>query len=109
MSIVKNKKLIISLLALICVTYLITSVIFSFRDGLSLTVWTVEFWDVLFSGNLADFYDYTDLNLRGAPHGAVAGSFLPILPWCLWNFPIWLTHRSPIGTDVRGGGVQCLV
>lgn len=66
--------------------------VFWYGDGQSLTVYSVEFWDALFSGRVQDYYTVTVENLRNAPHGGGTGFVLAILPWAIWNFPIWLTH-----------------
>jgi len=88
--------------SLLIITYAVTVVFFEFRDGQSLNVWSVEFWDVLAYKKLGDFYEYTQQNLRGAAHGVKDGGWLPIIPQIIWNFPIWLTHRNPATTDVTG-------
>jgi len=67
------------------------SIIFRYGDGLSITAWSVEIWDAIASGRLSDFTAVTTENLRGAPHGA-CGAIIQLLPWAIWNFPIWLTH-----------------
>ena len=98
-----KKKICVILLSVLALSYGLAAIMFRFRDGVSLTVWSVEFWDVLFHDNLMNFYDYTQMNPRGAPHGVEAGSWLPMIPWILWNFPLWLTHMDPMTTDVTGG------
>jgi len=63
---------------------------FSYKDGESLTAWSVEVWDAIVDGPL--IHDYS-ANVRHAPHGSMsARAILYFMPWAIWNFPIWLTH-----------------
>lgn len=90
------------ILCALVLTYCITSVLFQFRDQTSLNVWSVEFWDVLVYKKMHGFYEYTLQNLRGAPHGVKDGSWLPIIPQIIWNFPIWLFNHNPETSDITG-------
>lgn len=73
-------------------TGLLTLTTFEYIDCTSLTVWSVNFWDSLFQSNLTDYYAYMQQNIRGAVHTWGFGSWLMILPWAIWNFPLWVTH-----------------
>jgi len=95
----------ISMVVLI-ILYLVISVLFRYEDTVSYTVWSVNFWDLLFQGRLGDYYSYSHENLRQAPHGLFCGSYLTVFPWILWNFPLWLTH--PISQNVRVDSVACI-
>lgn len=66
---------------------------FNYGDGQSLMVYSIQIWDALFSGRIADLPQLYLENARGAPHGGigVGGSILITgLPWAIWNLPIWL-------------------
>lgn len=80
---------------ILIVSYFVISCLFRYEDTVSFTVWSVNFWDLLFEGRLGAFYSYSMDNLRQAPHGLFCGSYLTIFPWILWNFPLYLTHRFP--------------
>lgn len=84
---------------ILIVSYFVISCLFRYEDTASFTVWSVNFWDLLFEGRLGEFYSYSMDNLRQAPHGVFCGSYLTIFPWILWNFPLYLTHL-PAGTPV---------
>lgn len=88
------------MIGVIAVSYVLTTVIFRYVDTISFTAWSVSFWDCLFEGKLNEFYSYTVLNIRGAAHGRVGGSWLTFFPWILWNFPIYLTHSSNMSLHV---------
>jgi len=88
-----KKKSYIGLIGMVMImTILLITITFQYMDCSSLTVWSVNFWDVLFSGNMRDYYVYMQENLRGAIHTWGFGSWLMILPWAVWNFPLWLMH-----------------
>lgn len=65
---------------------------FDYHDLNSMTAWTFNIWDLFFQGKLSDFYEYTALNIHGAGHPNCNGNYLALLPWCLWNLPLWLVH-----------------
>ena len=82
----------IILLAVTITTTFFMMITFDYWDLDSMTAWSLNVWDLLFEGRLADFYQYAQLNLRGAFHENCAGNYLWLLPWCIWNFPLWLVH-----------------
>lgn len=90
----------------IIISYAIISVLFRYEDSVSFTVWGVEFWDVVFSGNAGNYYSYCVQNIRGAIHGAPQGSWLTFLPTIIWCFPLWLVKRNP-ASDVTG--MSCIL
>lgn len=94
-------------LVILAVSYLVISFLFRYEDIVSYTVWSVNFWDLLFEGRLGDFYAYSEENIRQAPHGIFCGSYLTIFPWILWNFPLYLTHRLP--ANVRVDSLFCIL
>ncbi|MDE7313191.1 MAG: hypothetical protein K2N87_16475 [Eubacterium sp.] len=66
------------------------AVCFEYTDSRTLTVWSYDLLDVLFRGEILDFYEYIIENVRGAQHFMCAGNFFPMIPLAVWNFPIWL-------------------
>lgn len=64
--------------------------LFKYIDFEVMTVWTVNFWDLVFEGRLMDFYEYTIENIRGITPTRCRGNYLWLIPWCVWNFPIWI-------------------
>ncbi len=88
----KTSGLYLFLFCVAVLTGLLMTATFSYGDTLSLTAWSLNFWDMLFKGRLNEFYQYTSLNLRGAAHAECAGNYLWLLPLCIWNFPLWVVH-----------------
>lgn len=86
-----NNFFYISLLILI-VTNLFLIFFFRYFDSVSYTVWSVNFWDLLYEGRLNEFYTYAQENIRGAYHPMFMGNYFTIFPWIIWNFPLWITH-----------------
>lgn len=87
-----SKKYNILILLAYAINFLML-ITFEYLDVDSLTAWSLNIWDLIFgSGNLGDFYEYTELNLRGATYVNCAGNYLWLLPICIWNFPLWLFH-----------------
>lgn len=83
---------------------------FQYVDGISLTAYSVEVWDAVFSGKLLSFQQIFVENMRNAPHGGGGFDgvrFIIFLPWAIWNFPLWLTHTFGANTDVLS--LPCLI
>lgn len=67
---------------------------YCYMDLTSLTVWTLNIWDTLFTtGNIRDFYSYSAMNLYGLQHAMVGSDILIYIPWAIWNLPIWLLQH----------------
>ena len=83
------------LLALLSCTY---------KDTVSLTVWSTNLWDVIAQGRLFDFYEYTARNIYGLPHDKMGCDLIAILPMSIWNIPIWIVqyffHRNIVDSPV---------
>ncbi len=63
-------------------------------DSVSLTVWSCNIWDNLVeTGNPLLFYEYTAQNIYNLGHSMMGCDILVILPWAVWNIPIWLLQR----------------
>ena len=71
---------------------------FRYMDLDSLTYWTIYLLDVTFAGRPRDFFLQSYTNPFGAVHYPGGGVF-PLVPWAIWNIPIWIGHRF-FGLDV---------
>lgn len=87
---VRNQRLYTALSAVTILTTFLALITFEYWDLDSMTAWTMNFWDLFFEGRLNEFYEYTALNIHGAQHYNCEGNYLWLLPWCLWNLPLWL-------------------
>ena len=79
----------------IATAFLISLLTFDYIDGITETCWTLTIWDALFDGRLLDYSAVTYENARGAPHIGDVGGFMSLLPWAIWNFPLWLAYPTP--------------
>lgn len=66
---------------------------FAYIDLKSLTIWSTNILDCIIDGNLADYFKFTALNLHNAPHTYVSGTLYSLVPWAIWNIPIWILQR----------------
>lgn len=75
-------------------TFMVVSIITSYSDMQSLTMWTINIWDNLFeTGNPLNFYAYSAQNIHNLPHIYVGSDILIYIPWAIWNLPLWLLQR----------------
>ena len=88
------KKHAICLIA-VAAAYIIALLSFDYIDGITETIWTLTIWDALFDGRLLEYSAVTYENARGAPHVGDVGGFMSLLPWAIWNFPLWLAYPTP--------------
>lgn len=63
---------------------------FAYIDLKSLTIWSTNIFDVLVKGDITQYFAYTAENIYGAPHQFVSGTLYSLMPWAIWNFPIWI-------------------
>lgn len=68
-------------------------ILYSYIDLRSLTVWSTTLLDCLVDGNLYDFYEIVHENIHGTPHQYCGYNYISIIPWAIWNIPIWLIQR----------------
>ena len=66
---------------------------FAYIDLKSLTIWSTNILDCIIDGNLGDYFKFTALNLHNAPHTYVSGTLYSLIPWAIWNIPIWILQR----------------
>lgn len=63
---------------------------FSYIDLQSLTIWSTNLWDVIAKGDITQYFAYTSENIYHAPHQYVSGTLYSLIPWAIWNLPIWI-------------------
>ena len=68
---------------------------FKYLDFEMMTVWSIDFWDLFFEGRLHKFYPYTSLRLRMREElvAVCTGNYLWLIPWAIWNLPVWSIHK----------------
>lgn len=86
------------LLSIIMFANIIAALLFSYSDGRSWTTWGIEIWEAIASGNPRDYYLISAKNLIGAPHGGSMNYTFDLLPWAIWNIPLWIAYN--IGWDI---------
>lgn len=67
--------------------------LYSYIDFRSLTIWSTTLLDCLADGNLYDYYAVVHENIHGVPHDYFCYNYIILIPWAIWNIPIWLIQR----------------
>ena len=62
-------------------------------DLQSLTIWSTNVWDSIADGNPRGFYAYTANNVYNVHHAHMGSEIMSVLPWSVWNLPIWIIQR----------------
>ena len=75
------------------ITGLLIFVTTAYLDFQSLTIWSTNVWDVIVDSNIRHLYEYCAQNIYHAPHTYLGSELMSVLPWSIWNFPIWLIQR----------------
>jgi len=88
----KDRKLIFEWIFAIGVAVLMM-VTFAYIDLKSLTIWTTNLWDVIAKGDITQYFAYTAENVYNAPHQYVSGTLYSLIPWAIWNLPIWVAQH----------------
>ena len=73
-------------------------------DMRSLTIWSTNVWDVTVDSNIRNLYEYTAQNTHGLRHTYLGSELFSILPWSIWNFPIWCIQRFG-GKDIADSAI----
>lgn len=77
------------------VVFMLVNIFMSFfskyGDCVAYTQWSVNIWDALFSGRIREYFLVSAEKLRGYYCGNAYG-VLYLLPWAIWNFPLWLSR-----------------
>ncbi len=102
----KDRVMIFLSVLSITFVYITVSLLFRYCDARCFTIWGVQFWDALFSGELDNFYSFCGESIRGLD-GDPHGSWLTFFPIILWNFPVWITH--PISKNWDVSGMKCIL
>ncbi len=71
---------------------LMSFLLFTYIDNVSMTVWSINILDCLWKGNILDFYNYTALNVHNVHHQYCGSMYLGFIPHAIWNIPIWMVH-----------------
>lgn len=66
---------------------------FAYRDLISLTVWSTNVWDVVLDSNIRHLYELSSQNIYGLVHKTMGSELMSVLPWSIWNLPIWAIQR----------------
>lgn len=77
--------------------------IFSYSDCSFLTTASVNIWDAIYQGRITEYFLLTAENARGSIVLGNPCGILYLLPWAIWNLPIWLTHidiNVPVNTPL---------
>ena len=65
---------------------------FIYIDLQSLTIWSTNVLDSIADGNILNYFKISALNIHGAPHGGISGVLFYLIPWAIWNIPIWIAQ-----------------
>lgn len=87
------------------VTGLFVFVTSSTWDAQSLTQWSVNVWHALFNGNFRGLYAYTAENIYHVHHAHMGSELLSVLPWSVWNLPLFIIQRVT-GNDIVGSATM---
>lgn len=66
---------------------------FTYIDIQSNTVWSTNLLDLVVEGRVGYIYQYAIENIHNAPHGVMGGNILSMIPFAIWNLPIWAAQR----------------
>ena len=88
-----SNKVLLGEWILAIVTGLLIFATTSYTDSQSLTIWSTNVWDVIVDSNIRHLYEYTAENIYNVPHTYLGSELMSILPWSIWNLPIWLIQR----------------
>lgn len=62
-------------------------------DSQSLTIWSTNVWDSIADGRFREFYAFTAENVNNVHHAHMGSEIMSVLPWSVWNLPIWIMQR----------------
>lgn len=104
----KNYRLLLCIcIGMTLLAYVVTSLLFKYEDIVTNTIWSVNFWDVLFGNGLSDYYRYGAENIRGSIHGTPDKSWITLCLEIVWVFPLWLYSTISGNMDVTG--MKCIL
>ena len=91
----RSDKVLLGEWILTIVTAVFIFVSIAYVDMRSLTVWSTNVWDVTFDSNIRHLYEYTAKNIYGLRHVYLGSELVSVLPWSVWNLPIWAIFTFP--------------
>lgn len=62
-------------------------------DVQSLTIWSTNVWDSIADGKFRSLYALTAENLHHVHHAHMGSELMSVLPWSVWNLPVWVMQR----------------
>ncbi|NLL77136.1 MAG: hypothetical protein GX235_07800 [Clostridiales bacterium] len=68
-------------------------VIYGYQDLKSLTVWSLNLLDVIYERRPYEYYAYCAENVYNLNHEYMGSGYLALIPWAVWNIPIWILQR----------------
>lgn len=89
----KENRDMLPLLAFSIVISIIMFFAYGYVDLKSLTVWSLNLLDCFWDGNLYHYYAYCAENAYGLVHTYMGANYIPLIPWAIWNIPIWILQR----------------
>ena len=99
----KKHKFFVLFYCFILFPILFMAMLSKYGDCIAYTQWSVNIWDALFSGRIREYFLVSAEKLRGYGVGNPFG-ILYLLPWAIWNFPLWLsrviTHSDTVATTL---------
>ena len=66
---------------------------YGYMDLKAWTVLSLNLWDCLFDGNLWNYYEYCAENIYHLECEYMGANYLALIPWAVWNLPIWILQR----------------
>lgn len=96
-----NEKKYLLLWILSIVVTAIMFISYAFIDLKSLTVWSLNLLDCIWDGKLYYYYEYCAENRYGLVHTYMGSTYAALIPWAIWNIPIWILQRW-MGIDAIG-------
>lgn len=66
---------------------------YKYWDGKSMTVWSTVLLDCTFDGKIYDFYEVIHQNHYGSSQWNCGFNYLALIPWAVWNIPVWALQR----------------
>lgn len=75
---------------LIIITTVIALLLFDYGDCIAYTAWSIEIWESLFNGRIGEYFTVSAENKWGSPVGGNCYGVLWLIPWGIWNLPIWI-------------------
>ncbi|WP_342757093.1 hypothetical protein [Kineothrix sedimenti] len=67
--------------------------IYGYIDLKSLTVWSLNLLDVIYEGRPYEYYAYCAENIYNVDSAYMGSGYLALIPWAIWNIPIWIMQR----------------